>query len=123
MQIIFLIEFELIDDFIFSDVVKISADELRPALSNCTHLVYGYVGIDSNEFQAKSLDPKLDLPESNDVKDGKGNFRSITALKKDYPNVTMLLSVGGNADVENPSKYLTVVSVIIYYRPIILQCL
>jgi len=104
-------------------VAKISADELRPALNNCTHLVYGYVGIDSDEFQAKSLDPKLDFPESNDVKGGKGNFRSITALKKDYPNLTILLSVGGNADVEYPNKYLTAVSVVINYRPVILQCL
>lgn len=86
------------------------AEELKPALSYCTHLVYGYVGIDDDKFRAKSLDPKLDLPESKDVKGGKGNFKSITALKKAYPSLTILLSVGGNADTEDPDKYLTAVS-------------
>ncbi|XP_015368583.1 PREDICTED: chitinase-like protein EN03 [Diuraphis noxia] len=89
------------------DVVKVGAEELKPALSYCTHLVYGYAGIDDDKFRAKSLDPKLDLPESKDVKGGKGNFKSITALKKIYPSLTILLSVGGNADVEDPDKYLT----------------
>lgn len=95
----------------FSDVVKVGAEELKPALSYCTHLVYGYAGIDDDKFKAKSLDPKLDLPESKDVKGGKGNFKSITALKKIYPSLTILLSVGGNADVEDPDKYLTAVSI------------
>lgn len=96
--------------FTFSDVVKVGAEELKPALSYCTHLVYGYVGIDDDKFKAISLDPKLDLPESKDVKGGKGNFKSITALKKAYPSLTILLSVGGNADTEDPDKYLSVVS-------------
>jgi len=96
---------------LFSDVVKVGAEELKPALSYCTHLVYGYAGIDDDKFKAKSLDPKLDLPESKDVKGGKGNFKAITALKKIYPSLTILLSVGGNADVEDPDKYLTAVSI------------
>lgn len=95
----------------FPDVVKVGAEELKPALSYCTHLVYGYAGIDDDKFKAISLDPKLDLPESKDVKGGKGNFKSITALKKAYPSLTILLSVGGNADIEDPDKYLTAVSI------------
>lgn len=73
--------------------------------------MYGYAGIDDDKFKAKSLDPKLDLPESKDVKGGKGNFKSITALKKIYPSLTILLSVGGNADIEDPDKYLSAVSI------------
>lgn len=101
----------LSSQFLFSDVVKVGAEELKPALSFCTHLVYGYVGIDDSKYKAKSLDPKLDLPESKDVKGGKGNFKAITALKKIYPSLTILLSVGGNADVDDPEKYLTAVSI------------
>jgi len=97
---------------VFSDVVKVGAEELKPALSYCTHLVYGYVGMDDDKYKVKSLDPKLDLPESKDVKGGKGNFKSITALKKAYPSLTILLSVGGNADTEDPDKYLSVVSTV-----------
>lgn len=100
----------LIGPFAFSDVVKVGAEELKPALSYCTHLVYGYAGIDDDKFKAISLDPKRDLPESKEVKGGKANFKSITALKKAYPSLTILLSVGGNADTEDPDKYLTVVS-------------
>lgn len=101
--------------FLLSDVVKVGAEELKPALSYCTHLVYGFVGIDDDKYKAISLDPKLDLPESKDVKGGKGNFKSITALKKAYPSLTILLSVGGNVDVEDPDKYLEVVSISFTY--------
>ncbi|XP_050521925.1 chitinase-like protein EN03 [Daktulosphaira vitifoliae] len=88
------------------DVIKVSAEELKPALAFCTHLVYGFVGIDADKFKVKSLDPKLDLPESKDVKGGKGNFKAVTALKKAYPNLYILLSVGGMMDNEDPDKYL-----------------
>ncbi|VVC26223.1 Chitinase II,Glycoside hydrolase superfamily,Glycoside hydrolase family 18, catalytic [Cinara cedri] len=86
------------------DVVKVGVDELKPILNNCTHLVYGYAGIDHEKFTAKSLNPKLDLPESKDVKGG--NFKSITSLKTEFPHLTILLSVGGDADYEKPEKYL-----------------
>ncbi|XP_050441164.1 chitinase-like protein EN03 [Adelges cooleyi] len=90
------------------DVVKVTVEELKPAVSFCTHLVYGYVGIDDDKYNVKSLDPKLDLPESKDVKGGKGNFKAITSLKKAYPGLTVLLSVGGMADTDDPDKYLEV---------------
>lgn len=92
-------------------MIKVGAEELKPALPFCTHLIYGYAGIDDDKYKAKSLDPKLDLPESKDVKEGKGNFKAITALKKAYPGLTVLLSVGGNADSEDPEKYLDAVSI------------
>lgn len=95
----------------FLDTVKVGAEELKPALNYCTYLVYGYVGIDHENFRAKSLNPKLDLPESKNVKDGIGNFKSITALKKAYPNLTILLSIGGNVDIKHRHKYLTAVSI------------
>lgn len=103
-------------------MVKIGADELKPALQYCTHLVYGYAGIDGEKLHAKSLDAELDLPGTHDGQNAIGNFRSITALKKDHPNITVLLSVGGNVDSEKSRKYLTVVRIFIihylvrYYR-------
>lgn len=93
-------------------MVKVGAEELKPALPFCTHLVYGYAGIDDDKYKAKSLDPKLDFSESKDVPDGKGNFKAITALKREYPGLTILLSVGGNADTEDTEKYLDAVSII-----------
>lgn len=86
------------------------AEELECVLSDCTHLVYGYAGID-NEFEATSLDPKWDLLELDNF-EGKGNFNYIMSLKKAYPDLIIQLSVGGNADIKNPKKYLTIVSII-----------
>lgn len=48
-----------------------------------------------------SLNPSLDLDN------GKGHYRIITQLKRKYPALKILLSVGGNADTENTEKYLT----------------
>ncbi|XP_073827874.1 imaginal disk growth factor 6-like [Musca autumnalis] len=75
-------------------LAKMYVDELEPAFQICTHIVYGFAGIDRNTFQAKSLNENLDL----DL--GKGLYRKVTRLKRKYPNVKVLLSVGGDRDLE-----------------------
>lgn len=66
----------------------------------CTHLVYGYAGIDPLNNKLTSLNPTLDLDQ------GKGNYRIITTLKRDNPNLKVLLSVGGDSD-PNRDLYLS----------------
>lgn len=79
-------------------------DELRPALSMCTHLIYGHVGINGESSKIASINPILDLNY------GFGYFRKVTQLKNDYPNLKVLLSVGGGADQFGESgKYLDLI--------------
>lgn len=67
--------------------------------------MYGYAKIDDNEHKIVSLDPDLDLDE------GRGNYKAVTALKKRFPGLNVLLSVGGWADTEgDKEKYMTLVS-------------
>lgn len=83
---------------------KLTLADLEPALSFCSHLVYGHAGLNAATNKLESLNPSLDLDQ------GKGHFRLITQLKRKFPALKVLLSVGGNADKtadESPStKYL-----------------
>ncbi|GLH02841.1 Chitinase-like protein EN03 [Gryllus bimaculatus] len=72
--------------------------DIDPVLSYCTHLIYGYAKIDSHQKIAA-------LDESLDLSSGKDNYRAITALKKRFPQVKFLLSVGGGADLDDADKY------------------
>lgn len=65
----------------------------------CTHLVYGYAGIDPLNFKLRPLNEDLDLDK------GKGNYRTITTLKRTNPQLKVLLSVGGGVD-PNSQLYL-----------------
>jgi chitinase len=83
---------------------KFKVDDLKPALDYCTHLVYGFAGIDANTFEAIPLHPNLDTSA------GYGFYKLVTQLKRNYPNVKIYLSIGGNADpYEETHKYLTLV--------------
>lgn len=86
---------------------KLVIDELEPALQFCDYLIYGYAGIERGSHKAISLNQQLDL----DL--GKGLYRTVTRLKRKYPNLRILLSVGGDKDIETgedakelPNKYL-----------------
>jgi chitinase len=57
----------------------------------CTHLVYGFAGLDKSEYTIKSLDEYNDLEENW----GKGAFRKFTNLKNVNPNLKTLLAIGG----------------------------
>ncbi|XP_055373731.1 chitinase-like protein Idgf4 [Condylostylus longicornis] len=89
--------------FIREGLGKLIINDLEPALQFCTHLVYGWVGINAETNKLESLNPNLDLDQ------GKGHFRVITSLKRKYPAVKFLLSVGGFQDPteEDTNKYLT----------------
>ncbi|XP_077292745.1 chitinase-like protein EN03 [Arctopsyche grandis] len=78
---------------------KMLPQDLDPALSFCTHLVYGYAGVDASNHKMVPLNPNLDLDQ------GHGNYRIVTQLKRKFPAMKVLLSVGGGADKENPEKY------------------
>ncbi|CAB3225965.1 unnamed protein product [Arctia plantaginis] len=73
--------------------------DLDPALSFCTHLIYGYAGIQPDTYKMIPLNENLDIDRSHD------NYRTITNFKSKYPGLKVLLSVGGDADTEDSNKY------------------
>ncbi|XP_076632361.1 imaginal disc growth factor 4 isoform X2 [Colletes latitarsis] len=82
---------------------KFQLDDVRPALSLCTHLVYGFAGINAENFEVLSLNPNLDTGA------GYAYYRLVTQLRRDYPDLKVYLGIGGNADpVEDTHKYLVV---------------
>jgi hypothetical protein len=88
---------------IFAGVGKVEAPaDIEPSLSTCTHLIYGFAIIDSSNYKLVPLDEYLELDS------GKGYYRAVTSLKKRYPGLSILLSVGGLADPDK-EKYLTLV--------------
>lgn len=58
----------------------------------CTHLVYGYAGINAETFKVAPLISNEELDVNN------GLYRQVTELKSKYPSLKVLLSVGGDAD-------------------------
>jgi chitinase len=64
--------------------------------------VYGYAGIKPETNKLISLNETADL-DAGPVR----AFRLVTTLKKKYPTLKVLLSVGGNAD-PNPDAYFKV---------------
>lgn len=85
------------------EITKVGPNELKPALSLCNYLVYGYVGINKRTFEVESLHPHIDLSP------GFNNFLNVTHLKSFYPSTQFLLSVGGfrdPVDKDNKNKYL-----------------
>ncbi|XP_055588979.1 chitinase-like protein Idgf4 [Uranotaenia lowii] len=83
---------------------RVTLTDIKPALPFCTHLIYGFAGIDPTTNRIRALNESLDLDS------GKGQYRAVTALKKDYPHLKVLLSVGFNRDRSDEpphGKYLT----------------
>ena len=76
--------------------------DIEPSLTTCTHLVYGFAVIDGGNNKLVPLD------EYQELDSGKGYYRAVTSLKKRYPGLNILLSVGGQADPVK-DKYLTLV--------------
>ncbi|RZC35113.1 Glyco hydro 18 domain containing protein [Asbolus verrucosus] len=79
-------------------------DDIEAALQYCTHLIYGYAAINEETYKLTPMNEQFDT-----IKD---NYRKVTDLKKRFPRVKFLLSVGGNADVsgedsEKNIKYRT----------------
>lgn len=77
---------------------KMHTNELDLALQFCTHLVYGYAGLKSGTLELFSLNVDLDM----------FYYKDITALRQKFPQLKILLSVGGDRDVDeaHPNKYV-----------------
>lgn len=89
-----------------ADSGKFLVADLEHALSSCTHIIYGYAKLDENEYKVRALDPDLETDS------GKGNYKAVTALKKRYPGLHVLISIGGWADGDKDfEKYLALVSI------------
>ncbi|XP_011156409.1 probable chitinase 2 [Solenopsis invicta] len=63
-----------------------SLENLRPEL--CTHLIYAFAGLNASSWTIRSLDPWPDME-----KDGIGNYRKMTMLRKQGLKVS--LGIGG----------------------------
>ncbi|XP_034098470.1 chitinase-like protein Idgf2 [Drosophila albomicans] len=79
---------------------KLLNPDLEIALQFCSHLVYGYLGIRGDNYQAYSLNENLDVY--------KHQFDEVTSLKNKYKHLKVLLSVGGDFDIDadHPDKYI-----------------
>ncbi|KAJ0183941.1 hypothetical protein K1T71_000364 [Dendrolimus kikuchii] len=75
-------------------------NDLDPALSFCNVGVYGYAGIQADTYKMVSLNENLDIDRTH------ANYRAFTNNKSKYP-MKVLLSVGGDVDLEDPQKYNT----------------
>jgi hypothetical protein len=88
---------------LFAGIGKVEVPtDIEPSLSTCTHLVYGFAVVDGASYKLVPLDEYLELDS------GKGYYRAVTSLKKRYPGLNILLSVGGLADPDK-EKDLTLV--------------
>lgn len=84
---------------------KFQLEDVRQALSLCTHLIYGYAHINS-DFEIVPGSPNLDTGS------GYSYYRLATQLKRSFPDLKVYLSVGGNADpYDEEHKYLVLVRV------------
>ncbi|KAK0167192.1 hypothetical protein PV327_004623 [Microctonus hyperodae] len=80
---------------------QVKLEDVSQALGFCTHLIYGFAGVDPVSFEAISLNPTLDTGA------GHAFFRLVPQFKRNYPDLKVLLSIGGNADpYEETHKYL-----------------
>lgn len=66
-----------------------TVNDLEPALPFCSHLVYGWAKINFETNRVEATNPTVDL----DI--GKGHYRLVTTLKRRYPQLKVLLSIGG----------------------------
>lgn len=81
-------------------LARVMPADIEPALSSCTHLVYGFAGINPDTFKIAPLISNEELDET------KGLYKQITSLKGKYPTLKIMLSVGGDAD-GNHEKYFS----------------
>lgn len=68
---------------------KFTPESIDPSL--CTHLIYSFVGLDSDTSAIKSLDPWMDLEDNY----GLAGFKKATDLKYAYPNLKVTVAIGG----------------------------
>lgn len=96
---VFVLFFELILLSSRAGPIALSPTELEPALEFCNYLIFGYATIDAETYRLK---PHSKL----------NTFTLITGLRQKHPHLRILLSVGGDQDlnaegVPDTAKYLT----------------
>ena len=64
-------------------------EDIDPFL--CTHLVFGFAGLDPESYTIRALDPYNELEDNW----GKGAYKRFTNLKNINPNLVTLLAIGG----------------------------
>lgn len=79
---------------------KFDLQFIDPALQFCTHLVYKSAIINQDTFKLTAQNEKFDVTQDN--------YRKVADLKRRFPGLRVLLSVGNNDDdPEQKEKYLT----------------
>ena len=74
-------------------------------MSHCTHLIYGYAGINAETHEVIPLHPNIETVSSYPL------YLLVPHLKKTFPTLKVYLSIGGTEDAdEETHKYLTLVS-------------
>ena len=68
---------------------KFDVENIDPHL--CTHLIYGFAGINPATNTIKVLDPYNELYDNG----GKGAYLRFTGLKKTNPQLKTILAIGG----------------------------
>lgn len=85
---------------------------MEPALQFCTHLIYGYADMNPDTFKAIPLNEKFDVNSDN--------YRHVTEMKRRFPGLRVLLSVGGEdltgQDSDKIAAYSTMVSFILLFK-------
>ncbi|KAF5298457.1 hypothetical protein FQR65_LT01236 [Abscondita terminalis] len=78
---------------------KFEDSYLQEPLQFCTHLIYGFAGINPTTYKAIPLSEQFDVIQNH--------YREITNLKRRFPGLKVLLSFGGDRDdPEHREKYL-----------------
>lgn len=78
---------------------KFDVEDIDPFI--CTHLSYGFAGLDPNTSHIYALDPWNDLEDGG----GKGAYKRFNALKSQNPELKTFISIGGwNEGSEKYSK-------------------
>lgn len=76
-------------------------NHIIPALQYCTHLIYGTAKINHENYTVEPLNERLDVILKN--------YGNVISLKRRFPELKVLLSVGGEGDREHLQKYETLV--------------
>ncbi|SPP79385.1 blast:Chitinase-like protein Idgf3 [Drosophila guanche] len=79
-------------------LAQFTMTDVELALQFCTHIVYGYAGVNADNSELQSINKRLDYEQRH--------LAQITALKDRYPHIKFLLSVGGDADQNEGNQYI-----------------
>ncbi|EDW90133.1 chitinase-like protein Idgf3 [Drosophila yakuba] len=79
-------------------LAQFSMTDMELALQFCTHLVYGYAGVNADNYEMQSINKRLDLEQRH--------LAQVSSLKERYPHIKFLLSVGGDADTNEGNQYI-----------------